>query len=228
MCRSNIPFLHWPWLISSMKYTMSSHLGYSLDRNSVPLCQGVQDEELQSCFMKQRKKFIWENRDFVVDSDAILKYIQKFVIYGLERDRTCDEIEATFDKRFVLYNIWCLQPNVWFLDGSTFNGGSDCIHGSSVYRSDNIESVEVFDSREECCTVNRLQCQSEVRYNRHQRQNYTLSVLHSYHELKHDHSSEEITPSTTKAKRTRRIPQVAIPGFIASQIQHLELQANKK
>ena len=93
-----------------MSCTMSSHVGYSLDRDSVPLCHGVEGDRLQSCFMKKRKTFIWENRDFVVDSEAVLSYIQSFVMFGHERNRTCDEMEASLDKRFVLYNIWCINP----------------------------------------------------------------------------------------------------------------------
>ena len=61
---------------------MSSHVGYSLDRDSVPLCQGVEGDRLQGCFMKKRKTFIWENRDFVVDSEAVLSYFQSFVMFG--------------------------------------------------------------------------------------------------------------------------------------------------
>ena len=94
-----------------MIYTPGSHLGYSLDRNSVPLCQGVVEEELQNCFMKQKKKFIWDNRDFVVASESILKYIQNFVMFGTGRNRTCDEMETSLDKRFVMYNIWCIKQS---------------------------------------------------------------------------------------------------------------------
>ncbi len=98
-------------LILPMICTSSSHIGYSLDRNSVPLCQGVVEEELKSCFMKQKKKFIWENRDFVIDNKTVLKYIQNFVMFGTKRNRTCEEMETSLDKRFVLYNIWCIKSS---------------------------------------------------------------------------------------------------------------------
>lgn len=160
----------------------SSHLGYSLDRNSVPLCQGVQDEQLQSCFLKQKRMFIWENRDFVVGSEAVLKYIQNFVLFVIESNRTCDEMEASLDKRFVFYNIWCTQPNFWFLARSDFERGNDCMYGS-VYPLDNKDSMKVFDSREACCTANHIECQ--FKSSKHHQENVSLSVLHSYHELKH-------------------------------------------
>jgi len=40
----------------------STHtVGYLLNRSSVPMCEGVNEGAEQQCFMKQRKKFIWEN-----------------------------------------------------------------------------------------------------------------------------------------------------------------------
>ena len=81
-----------------------NHVGYSLDRSSVPLCEGVDEEDLQRCFLKKRKNFIWENRDFTVESDVVLRYIEKFVLFGRDRQKTCEELKDQLDQRFVLYN----------------------------------------------------------------------------------------------------------------------------
>lgn len=72
------------------------------------------EEQEASCFVNQWKKFIWENRDFIVDSEVILKYITKFVLFGHERNRTCVELEGTLEKRFVMYNIWCVKSKHWY------------------------------------------------------------------------------------------------------------------
>ena len=87
-----------------------SHLGYSLDRDSVPLCGGVEEAKLPACFMKSRKKFLWENRDFNVDPRAVLKYIGKFVLRNTkEKAQPCEEMEAGLGDRFVLYNVHCTR-----------------------------------------------------------------------------------------------------------------------
>jgi hypothetical protein len=91
-----------------------NHVGLSLNRESVPLCEGVATEEEEACFLQDRKKFSWDNRDFTVNADAILMYIEKFVLLYNTREmlnnsssRTCDELRTTLDDRFVMYNVWC-------------------------------------------------------------------------------------------------------------------------
>ena len=87
-----------------------NHLGYSLDRDSVPLCDGVEEAELHTCFMKSRKKFIWENRDFNVEPRAVLKYVEKFVLRNTqEKTQPCEEMEVGLGDRFVLYNVHCTR-----------------------------------------------------------------------------------------------------------------------
>lgn len=87
-----------------------NHLGYSLDRDSVPLCKGVEEAELQVCFMKSRKKFLWESRDFNVDPRAVLDYIGKFVLRNTQqKTQPCEEMEVSLGDRFVLYNVHCTR-----------------------------------------------------------------------------------------------------------------------
>ena len=75
------------------------------------MCEGVPRDEEEGCFLGRRKEFIWDNRDFIVESDIILRYIEKFVLFVRERkERTCDELKYSLDKRFVLYNTWCVKP----------------------------------------------------------------------------------------------------------------------
>ena len=94
-----------------------NHVGLSLTRESVPLCEGVAKEEEEACFLQDRKKFIWDNRDFTVNADAILLYIEKFVLlYNNNRETinnslTCDELQYNLDDRFVMYNVWCTRSS---------------------------------------------------------------------------------------------------------------------
>ena len=89
------------------------HLGYSLGRDSVPLCNkfsegGVEEE---TCFMSNRKRFIWENRDFTVDPNAVVNFVEMFVLHYRSGRRTCDDLAGALDdERFVLYNVRCLVP----------------------------------------------------------------------------------------------------------------------
>eukprot|EP00571_Detonula_confervacea_P004960 CAMPEP_0172322110 /NCGR_PEP_ID=MMETSP1058-20130122/45032_1 /TAXON_ID=83371 /ORGANISM="Detonula confervacea, Strain CCMP 353" /LENGTH=811 /DNA_ID=CAMNT_0013037759 /DNA_START=151 /DNA_END=2583 /DNA_ORIENTATION=+ len=140
-----------------------NHLGYSLDRSSVPLCEGVNEEAEQLCFLKQRKKFIWENRDFMVESKAVLQYIEQFVLYGRDIERTCDELKDQLDGRFVMYNIWCAKPKYWYPGFS--EGEKACIYGVG-YPIDHIDPIKkdiyLFDSRDDCCAAYQQACPAET------------------------------------------------------------------
>jgi len=89
-----------------------NHAGYSLDRSSTDLCVGVGEvgsEEEKDCFLGQRKIFIWDNRDFNVEPEVIIQYIEKLVLFMRddEMGKLCAEVKDRLDERFVLYNIWC-------------------------------------------------------------------------------------------------------------------------
>ena len=86
-----------------------NHLGYSLTRDSVPMCEGIGEvgsDEEKDCFLgkKNKMKFIWESRDFNVKIDIILQYIKQFI---LSRSIDCSEMRNALDGRFVQYNVWC-------------------------------------------------------------------------------------------------------------------------
>lgn len=83
------------------------HLGFSLDRDSVPLCEDeVGSEEEKECFISKnnRMKFIWENRDFNVKSDTVIQFIEHSI---LSHNYDCSNITGTLDAKFVQYNVWC-------------------------------------------------------------------------------------------------------------------------
>ena len=86
-----------------------NHLGYSLGRDSVPLCKGVGEvgsEKEKACLnsKENRKSFIWESRNFVVDPNVVLQYIEQFV---LANSKECKDMSEALDDEFVLYNVWC-------------------------------------------------------------------------------------------------------------------------
>eukprot|EP00956_Cyclotella_meneghiniana_P031094 scaffold80668_cov79-Cyclotella_meneghiniana.AAC.2 len=87
-----------------------NHLGYSLGRDSVPLCEGVGDigsVEEKECFIGKgnRGKFIWESRDFKVKAEVIMQFIHQFL---LTSPADCSTMKNALDKGFVQYNVWCL------------------------------------------------------------------------------------------------------------------------
>ncbi|KAL7541964.1 hypothetical protein ACHAXR_011389 [Thalassiosira sp. AJA248-18] len=158
-----------------------NHLGYSLDRSSVPLCEGVSEKELQSCFMSKRKQFVWQNRDFVVESQAILQYIEHFVLFGREKERSCEEMAEQLDMRFVMYNIWCSKPKYWF---PGYSGGEKaCLYGSD-YHVDHTDKTKkdsfLFGSKEDCCAAFFSACQGAP--TEEEVQPSGLSLFHIYHE----------------------------------------------
>ena len=99
-----------------------NHLGYSLGRDSVPLCEGVGElgskDEIECLTNKRnRPQFVWESRNFNVDPEAILQYIEHFLFPS---SKECIEMTGALDKRFILYNIWC-EPEDILLNKSSFN-----------------------------------------------------------------------------------------------------------
>eukprot|EP00985_Skeletonema_marinoi_P008770 scaffold4015_cov200-Skeletonema_marinoi.AAC.1 len=88
-----------------------NHLGYALDRDSVPLCKHVspvnQTEEME-CFrveQKQNKTFSWDRRSFEVDSDVVTKFISSIL---LQNSTNCDSMKIhASENDFVLYNAYC-------------------------------------------------------------------------------------------------------------------------
>lgn len=188
-----------------------NHVGYSLDRSSVPLCDGFADEELQKCFMRHRKKFIWENRDFLVEKEAVLRYIEKFVLFKRDEARACDELKTNLDDRFVLYNIWCLKPKFWFPASDATKG---CVHGTG-YPIDHTnekraKEVYLFDTKDACCATYPAACQGKEAAEPHNSEpsspGYALSLFHSYHEISQERMMEKMKfeMATVKKRNNRR------------------------
>jgi len=174
-----------------------NHVGYSLDRSSVPLCEGVDEKEEQTCFLRQRKKFIWENRDFNVESQVVLDYIEHVVLFSREKERTCDEVKEGLPEKFVHYNVWCSKSNRWHL-GSP-NGEKACVYGTG-YTIEHMDEAThgslLFDGRGECCAAYPGACRAEAESNEeNQKISFEGMVLfHGYRE----HSRGDETVSRAK------------------------------
>ena len=105
-----------------------NHAGYSLDRSSTDLCVGVGEvgsEEEKKCFLNRRKIFIWDNRDFNVEPEVIIQYLEKLVLFMRDDDMgtVCSEVKDRLDDRFVLYNVWCADEGESTLSVSHYYAG---------------------------------------------------------------------------------------------------------
>ena len=191
-----------------------SHLGFSLDRNSVPLCVGAEESVLQDCFLSQRKRFIWENRDFNVDIEPMLQYIEQFVLFNRDKERQCDELKDRLDKKFVMYNVWCNKPNKWhptmLLDGTKV-----CGYGSD-YPVDNTDLVAskmfLFDTKDDCCDMYPGVCENESKAIEQQQQNATHQkhVWHQYQKLNTQQMLDQVQKPIINKNRRRRKQQIEI------------------
>lgn len=87
-----------------------NHLGYALDRDSVPLCKHVNETDEIECFkseQKQNKTMRWDRRDFEVKPDVVTKFISSFL---LQNSTNCDSMKArATENDFVLYNAYCTR-----------------------------------------------------------------------------------------------------------------------
>lgn len=83
-----------------------NHYGYSLNRSSVPLCKNVLPEHEKACFTsdKYKRRFAWSDRDFLVDNDVVINFVNKFVLAN-NFNRSCHDFQS--EEEFVLYNVWC-------------------------------------------------------------------------------------------------------------------------
>jgi predicted solute-binding protein len=89
-----------------------NHLGYVLDRDSVPLCQNVSradKEQEKNCLIGEGDRFTWTNRDFIVDKTIITQFILMFL---LNNNARCDDMRRrAAENDFVLYNSFFTQGN---------------------------------------------------------------------------------------------------------------------
>jgi hypothetical protein len=95
-----------------------NHVGYGLDRESVPLCLHVNRSaaELErDCFMNETKpaptikKFRWADRDFNVDPSVIGDFVSTFL---LNNNSICEDVrDRAEQKEFVVYNAYCRYGN---------------------------------------------------------------------------------------------------------------------
>lgn len=85
-----------------------NHYGYSLNRNSVDLCENTTfDNLLDKECLQSKDNFLWDKRDFRVEPAIVVRFIREFVL-GDER-RMCRDLQSESSGEFVLYNIWCID-----------------------------------------------------------------------------------------------------------------------
>lgn len=100
----------------------------------MPLCKNSTPEEEEGCFTSEENgwKFQWDNRNFVVDADVVIRFVEDFVLpsnhfwaadqngrrggYRRATDRggatreepcKCEDLLDRSGDRFVPYNVWC-------------------------------------------------------------------------------------------------------------------------
>eukprot|EP00985_Skeletonema_marinoi_P008775 scaffold4015_cov200-Skeletonema_marinoi.AAC.6 len=85
-----------------------NHLGYALDRDSVPLCRHVNKTDETDCFkakLKRGRSFSYDQRNFEVDSDVVTTFISSIL---LQNSTNCDSMKTrAAENDFVLYNAYC-------------------------------------------------------------------------------------------------------------------------
>lgn len=179
----------------------------------MPQCEGVPTEALQTCFMRNRKRFIWENRDFNVDVDPIMQYIDQFVVFGRDKERTCEEFKGRLDDRFVLYNVWCTKQAKWY--PTVANGELACEYDSGYPFDHTVNNTTprpmLFDSREGCCTAWEQACNTTNEYQSQGIQHQVESssrmskhVWHNYDMSTADQVQKPIINMRRKRKRENR------------------------
>jgi len=86
-----------------------NHYGYSLDRESVPLCKHVSEEQEEECFMSSENKdrFVWANSNFNVSPDTVVQFISHLLLLDNKKDRKCENLMDGLSEKYVLYNVWC-------------------------------------------------------------------------------------------------------------------------
>ena len=94
-----------------------NHYGFSLGRESTPLCSHVDTSDengTRSCLTnsENEQKFNWDVRDFIVPVNAIEYFLSSFFMQHHGGDNaTCDALKtgAEEERNFVLYNAFCRQ-----------------------------------------------------------------------------------------------------------------------
>ena len=156
--------------------------------------------------MSQRKKFIWENRDFRVGIEPMMQYIEQFVLFTRKKERTCEELkESSLDPRFVMYNVWCSKPNKWY---PTIVKGEKVCGYSADYPYDHTDPIHqsyLFDSRDDCCDAYPEACQStNVEFDIREGENstrLTKLVWHHYDKPTLEQMSAQVVKKKRKKKR---------------------------
>ena len=96
-----------------------NHVGYPLDRESVPLCLHVDrsdEEQERLCLMNETsgviEKFRWADRNFTVPLQTIDDFITSFLLKEEENKSKilCEDVQKrALQKNFVLYNAFCKE-----------------------------------------------------------------------------------------------------------------------
>jgi hypothetical protein len=160
-----------------------NHVGYSLDRKSVPLCEGVNATAERACLLRHKAQFAWENRDFNVDPAAVLQYVEHVVLAGREREVPCEELQENLSERFVLYNVWCSKPWRWYPGFE--RGEKTCRYGAD-YPLDHtavVARVILHATRGGCCAAFPVACRAGSEGEREGAPGHSTALFHAYRTL---------------------------------------------
>lgn len=56
-------------------------------------------------------QFQWDNRNFAVESDVVLHFVERFVLPTKKGAVRCKDLLDAQGERFTLYNVWCVPDN---------------------------------------------------------------------------------------------------------------------
>ena len=90
------------------------HLGFVLDRGSVPLCNITERgmKSTRKCFEDLGETFSWDRRNFNVRPSIITKFISWFLLVNNTR---CDSMQTRArESEFVIYNTFCSHGNEFY------------------------------------------------------------------------------------------------------------------
>ena len=156
--------------------------------------------------MRNRKRFIWENRDFNVDVDPIIQYIDQFVVFGRDKERTCEEFKDQLDERFVLYNIWCTKPAKWY--PMIVNKELACEYDSGYPFDHTVNNTTprpmLFDSRESCCNTWEQACNNTTSQGSIQQVESSRMSNHVWHKY-HSWTSDQVQKPIINTRKKRKI-----------------------
>lgn len=138
-----------------------------------------------------------------------MQYIDQFVVFGRDKERTCEEFKDQLDERFVLYNIWCSKPAKWY-PMIVNNGELACEYDSGYPFDHTVNNTTprpmLFDSREGCCTAWEQACNTTNEYQSHTQQVESSRMSkHVWHKYDMSTADQVQKPIINDKRRKRKM-----------------------